>query len=206
MVQQYVAMSAVQPDQGSPPPATSNAAVSSGSNTDCAVVDGLPPLSSLVGQPSSKPEAHQLQLLQQQGTTGSADSSRTAESSSECAGGSSEAQQPAQEDSAGVKAALATLRWYKSVLSPMMQSTCRFLPTCSQYSMDSYRNYGVAKGTVLTAWRLLRCNPWGPSGYDPTQWPPPGLAWLFQYQYSAEVAVVVGAATFIRLAHALLFE
>ncbi|WIA19696.1 hypothetical protein OEZ85_005623 [Tetradesmus obliquus] len=75
-----------------------------------------------------------------------------------------------------------------------------------QYSMDSYRAYGVAKGTVLTAWRLLRCNPWGPSGYDPTAWPPVGLAWLFRVEGSAEVAVVVGLAAFVRLSHALLFE
>ncbi|KAF6249164.1 hypothetical protein COO60DRAFT_991937, partial [Scenedesmus sp. NREL 46B-D3] len=68
------------------------------------------------------------------------------------------------------------------------------------------RAYGVAKGTVLTAWRLLRCNPWGPSGYDPTAWPPVGLAWLFRVEGSAEVAVVVGLATFLRLSHALLFE
>lgn len=37
----------------------------------------------------------------------------------------------------------------------------RFLPTCSQYSIDSYKAYGVWKGTVLTAWRLMRCSPWG---------------------------------------------
>jgi hypothetical protein len=42
-------------------------------------------------------------------------------------------------DSPGVRAALAALKWYKGFLSPSMASTCRFLPTCSQYSMDSYR-------------------------------------------------------------------
>jgi hypothetical protein len=66
--------------------------------------------------------------------------------------------------------------------------------------------YGVAKGTVLTAWRLLRCNPWSGSGYDPTNWPPVGLAPMFQLPYSAEIAVVVGTAVFVRFTHALLFE
>jgi hypothetical protein len=65
----------------------------------------------------------------------------------------------------------------------------------------------VAKGTVLTAWRLLRCNPWGGSGIDNTAWPPVGLPpWLFSARYSAEVAVVLGAALFVRFSHALLFE
>eukprot|EP00879_Flechtneria_rotunda_P023118 GHRR01024439.1.p1 GENE.GHRR01024439.1~~GHRR01024439.1.p1 ORF type:complete len:184 (-),score=60.92 GHRR01024439.1:851-1321(-) len=121
-------------------------------------------------------------------------------------GGQHEADSSGHEDSPGVKAALAMLKWYKVALSPLMQSVCRFQPTCSQYSMDSYQAYGVAKGTVLTAWRLLRCNPWGGSGYDPTTWPPPKLAWAFQLQYSAEVAVVLGAAVLFRFSHALLFE
>lgn len=182
------------------------------SPTSVASFDGLPPLSDLLGPDSfstSDPKQLQQQQLQEaQPAAGAAGLEATWASDS----GSSEpspqtvASEVRQEDSVGVRAALAMLRWYKSVLSPMMQSTCRFLPTCSQYSMDSYRSYGVAKGTVLTAWRLLRCNPWGPSGYDPTQWPPPGLAWLFQYQFSAEVAVVVGTVTFVKLGHALLFE
>ena len=45
--------------------------------------------------------------------------------------------------------------------------------------MESYKRFGVAKGTVLTAWRLLRCAPWGGRGYDPPRWPPPGLEPLF---------------------------
>lgn len=45
--------------------------------------------------------------------------------------------------------------------------------------MDAYKEYGVGKGTVLTAWRLLRCSPFGSSGYDPVRWPPPGLEWMF---------------------------
>lgn len=95
--------------------------------------------------------------------------------------------------SPGVRAALAALRFYKEALSPLMQSTCRFLPTCSSYSMAAYTQHGVARGTVLTAWRLLRCNPWGGRGYDPPAWPPVGLEAAFDsFAYSAEVACVVG--------------
>ena len=58
----------------------------------------------------------------------------------------------------------------------------RFLPTCSRYSMDAYRGYGVWKGTVLTAWRLMRCNPWGAApcatvGTWQHTWARAGLCW-----------------------------
>jgi hypothetical protein len=45
--------------------------------------------------------------------------------------------------------------------------------------MDAFKRYGVTKGFVLTAWRLLRCTPWGGRGYDPVRWPPPGLEFMF---------------------------
>ncbi|XP_038882935.1 putative membrane protein insertion efficiency factor isoform X2 [Benincasa hispida] len=46
-------------------------------------------------------------------------------------------------------------------ISPLLPNSCRYLPTCSEYSMQAYKKYGVAKGTILTAWRLCRCNPLG---------------------------------------------
>ena len=78
------------------------------------------------------------------------------------------------------RAALAALRFYKTAISPLLQPACRFLPTCSSYSVEAYTRYGFGKGSILTAWRLLRCNPFGSSGYDPVAWPPPGLAWLLK--------------------------
>lgn len=45
--------------------------------------------------------------------------------------------------------------------------------------MDAFKRYGVTKGFVLTAWRLMRCTPWGGRGYDPVRWPPPGLEFVF---------------------------
>lgn len=75
--------------------------------------------------------------------------------------------------SAGVSVALGMLRFYKTQISPLLPGACRFLPTCSQYAAEAYKKHGVAKGTVLTAWRLLRCTPFGGAGYDPVMWPPP---------------------------------
>lgn len=82
------------------------------------------------------------------------------------------------EGGAGVQAALAALRLYKRAISPLLPASCRFVPTCSAYAAASYREFGVAKGTVLTAWRLARCNPFGGSGFDPPAWPPPGLLFV----------------------------
>lgn len=66
-----------------------------------------------------------------------------------------------EEESAGVKVALAVLRFYKREISPLLPPSCRFLPTCSEYAMESFQSFGAGKGAVLTAWRLLRCNPFG---------------------------------------------
>lgn len=70
----------------------------------------------------------------------------------------------------GVKAALSMLKFYKREISPLLPSSCRYVPTCSEYSMEAYKKYGVAKGTILTAWRLCRCNPLGGYGFDPPRW------------------------------------
>ncbi|XP_059647078.1 UPF0161 protein At3g09310 [Cornus florida] len=82
-------------------------------------------------------------------------------------------QKALQEDEAdnlGVKAALSMLRFYKREISPVLQNSCRYVPTCSEYSMIAYKKYGFAKGTILTAWRICRCNPLGGSGFDPPRW------------------------------------
>ena len=84
-------------------------------------------------------------------------------------------------DGPALGAALALLRFYRNSLSPLMPKSCRFLPSCSEFAQISYRRFGVGKGTVLTAWRLLRCNPLNPGRtfYDPPRWPPVGLEWAF---------------------------
>ncbi len=64
------------------------------------------------------------------------------------------------------------VRAYQVVLSPLFRGCCRFEPSCSNYAIEALRVHGAWKGTVLTACRLLRCRPFGPSGYDPV--PPKG--------------------------------
>lgn len=62
------------------------------------------------------------------------------------------------------------VRGYQLAISPYTPSSCRFTPTCSSYSIQALREYGAVKGTILTVWRILRCNPWGGHGYDPPRW------------------------------------
>jgi putative membrane protein insertion efficiency factor len=56
---------------------------------------------------------------------------------------------------------------YQKVISPLKGQTCRFYPSCSEYSKQSYLKYGFFKGTYLTIRRLARCHPWHPGGFDP---------------------------------------
>lgn len=59
------------------------------------------------------------------------------------------------------------IRFYQVCISPLKPASCRFTPTCSQYGLEAFRKHGPIKGLILTTWRILRCNPWGGSGYDP---------------------------------------
>lgn len=87
-------------------------------------------------------------------------------------GSSSDPDKPQDKvvDSLGVKAALSMLKFYKREISPLLPKSCRYVPTCSEYSMEAYKKYGFVKGTILTTWRICRCNPLGGSGFDPPRW------------------------------------
>lgn len=63
--------------------------------------------------------------------------------------------------------ALLPIRFYQVVISPLLGSHCRFVPSCSCYAHDAVARYGAIKGSWLTFKRLLRCHPFGGSGYDP---------------------------------------
>ncbi len=65
------------------------------------------------------------------------------------------------------KALIGLVRFYSLAISPYLPHVCRFRPTCSQYALEALNRYGFAKGSWLTLRRLLRCHPWGGSGYDP---------------------------------------
>jgi putative membrane protein insertion efficiency factor len=58
------------------------------------------------------------------------------------------------------------VRGYQRLLSPLLPARCKYHPSCSQYALDAFREYGLARGLVLAAWRLLRCNPWSHGGVD----------------------------------------
>ncbi len=60
------------------------------------------------------------------------------------------------------------VRIYRVVLSPLKGGpTCRFYPSCSEYALQALTRYGAIKGSALAIWRVLRCNPFNPGGYDP---------------------------------------
>jgi len=61
------------------------------------------------------------------------------------------------------------IRGYQMFISPALPRSCRYYPSCSQYAIESLRQYGFVRGFVLAAWRLLRCNPWSHGGYDPVE-------------------------------------
>jgi uncharacterized protein len=68
-------------------------------------------------------------------------------------------------------ARLATLsiRAYQLLISPVLGPRCRYHPTCSAYAVEAIRTFGILRGAVLAAWRLLRCNPWSRGGLDPVE-------------------------------------
>ncbi len=62
--------------------------------------------------------------------------------------------------------AVAPIRFYQRVVSPALPARCKYYPTCSAYAAQALREYGILRGLVLAAWRLLRCNPWSHGGVD----------------------------------------
>lgn len=62
---------------------------------------------------------------------------------------------------------LLPIVFYQRFITPFTPSACRFTPTCSEYARQALLKHGPIKGTLLAVWRILRCNPWGGSGYDP---------------------------------------
>ena len=64
------------------------------------------------------------------------------------------------------RAAIGLVQLYRVTLSPLLGGRCKYHPSCSQYALDAYREFGFFKGTVLAVWRLVRCNPWSRGGVD----------------------------------------
>ena len=67
------------------------------------------------------------------------------------------------------RGATALIRAYQRVISPLLPRRCKYHPTCSAYAVQAIESFGILRGSVLAAWRLLRCNPFSHGGYDPVR-------------------------------------
>ena len=65
------------------------------------------------------------------------------------------------------KIMILLIKFYQKCLSPMLPNVCRYKPSCSEYFIEALQIHGVIKGSFLGIKRILRCHPWGGSGYDP---------------------------------------
>ena len=65
------------------------------------------------------------------------------------------------------KISLFLIRVYQKHISPGLPATCRFVPTCSDYAIQAIERFGFLKGSLISLWRILRCNPFCKGGYDP---------------------------------------
>ena len=63
-------------------------------------------------------------------------------------------------------AGIALVQGYRWLVSPLFPSSCKFHPSCSEYAADALRKYGLVRGSLKAAWRLLRCHPWSHGGVD----------------------------------------
>jgi len=61
------------------------------------------------------------------------------------------------------------IQLYQLVISPVLPPSCRFYPSCSTYAIQAITHYGIRRGLRLIGWRLLRCHPFHPGGWDPVQ-------------------------------------
>ena len=65
------------------------------------------------------------------------------------------------------KVLIALIRMYQKYISPLKTTKCPYIPTCSQYGIEAIEKHGAIKGSLLAAWRILRCNPFSKGGFDP---------------------------------------
>ncbi|MEA5579853.1 membrane protein insertion efficiency factor YidD [Nodularia harveyana UHCC-0300] len=62
---------------------------------------------------------------------------------------------------------ISLIKGYRMFISPMFPPSCRFQPTCSMYAIEAIERFGVWRGGWMATWRILRCHPFHPGGYDP---------------------------------------
>lgn len=64
---------------------------------------------------------------------------------------------------------IALIRFYQRRISPLFPRRCRYHPTCSAYAVQAIESFGILRGSLLAAWRVLRCNPFSHGGHDPVE-------------------------------------
>jgi uncharacterized protein len=64
---------------------------------------------------------------------------------------------------------VAPIRAYQRLLSPALGQRCKYYPSCSEYAVQAIGTFGILRGLILAAWRLLRCNPFSHGGLDPVE-------------------------------------
>ncbi|MHB8481329.1 MAG: membrane protein insertion efficiency factor YidD [Nitrospiria bacterium] len=68
-----------------------------------------------------------------------------------------------------IRITILFIRIYQKVISPYLPAVCRFYPSCSQYQIDALTRHGFIKGFILGVYRLSKCHPFHPGGYDPVR-------------------------------------
>ena len=59
------------------------------------------------------------------------------------------------------------IKFYRKYISPMKNTKCPYIPSCSEYGLEAVEKYGALKGSLFALWRIIRCNPFSKGGYDP---------------------------------------
>ena len=67
------------------------------------------------------------------------------------------------------KILIKLIKGYKFLISPLLGQSCRYLPTCSEYSIEALKTFGLFKGLALSLKRILSCHPWVDGGFDPVK-------------------------------------
>lgn len=73
---------------------------------------------------------------------------------------------------------IAFVKLWRALISPLYGNICKYHPSCSSYGLQALQTRGALIGSLLTIWRILRCNPWSKGGYDPVPGTPEHAAWL----------------------------
>jgi len=91
---------------------------------------------------------------------------------------------------------MGLIRIYQRTISPLLGPVCRYYPSCSHYGYEAMSVHGALKGTILTAWRILRCNPWSAGGIDDVpprgKWRSPAEAGAVPHNHAVKTETVTG--------------